>query len=482
MVPETLTARVGGRLGVHAAPGGFWRDPRPWTYLTAGIIWLVLIARQLPCRLSDGHFPDSYLRLCYSDIWTLFLNRGMATDGGIFNTVNFEYPVVVGYIVMATRALTMPFVDQTEDFGTWSIEASQVFFQWNAVLLFAAFLVVCWVQLLLGRRSADPSHAFSWEAMFIAASPVVLLNGLINWDMFVVAFTALGLLAWAKNRPIATGVWLGIGFATKFYPVLVLIAITLLAIRAGKLWNAVAAWLWGIAAWLVVNLPIIFTSPDGWRYFWTFNADRGPDLGSIWYVAQLMGVPISGLSGIAFACMAAGGLGVIWLVIRAPRRPRVAQIALLLLIIFLIFNKVYSPQYALWLLPWVVLARPKLLDVSIWTLGEAIYYFCIWGMLQGTLGVGSDGEVLYWLAVLIRVVIQLWIALRVVDDILRPWADPVRGPHIDDPHGGPLDHCVDARWVVALSQARSRRVRTQQTQDRAEPLAAAADRDAGADS
>lgn len=437
-------------MGSHAADGGLWRDPRPWTYLIAGVVWLVLIARQLPCRMVDGAFPNSYLRLCYSDIWTLFLNRGLATDGGIYSSVSFEYPVVIGYVVMGVRAITMPFVDQTDDYASWSVEASQIFFGWNAVLLFVAFAALCWVHLQLGRPSGDPTQSHSWDAVFVAASPVVLLNGLINWDMLVLACTGLGLLAWARSRPAAAGIWLGVGFATKFYPILVLVAITMVCLRAGRMRQAGISWVAAVLGWIVVNLPVMITSPDGWRYFWTFNSDRGADLGSIWYVARLMGVPITGLSGIAFGCMAVGGLGVLWLALHAPRRPRVAQVVLLLLLIFLIFNKVYSPQYALWLLPWVVLARPKLLDIGVWTLGEVVYYVCVWGLLQGTLGVGTDGEVLYWLAVLIRVVIQLWIGLRVVDDIGRPWSDPVRTPHVDDPHGGVLDHRADAGWVTRL--------------------------------
>ena len=115
-----------------------------------------------------------------------------------------------------------------------------------------------------------------------------------------------------------------------------------------------------------------------------------------------------------------------------------------MLVTFLVFNKVYSPQYMLWLLPFVVLARPVRRDVLIFTASEAVYFFAIWGFLEGILGIGTGADSLYWLAAFLRVGVQVWIAVRVVDDVLHPWDDPVRQPFVDDPIGGVLDHAPDA--------------------------------------
>ena len=130
---------------------------------------------------------------------------------------------------------------------------------------------------------------------------------------------------------------------------------------------------------------------------------------------------------------------------------------MLLLVVFLVFNKVYSPQYALWLLPLVVLARPKLFDVSVWTAGEIVYFVSIWGFLHGALGPGKNAEWVYWVAVMLRIFAQLWFALRVVEDIMKPWEDPVRQPMVDDPIGGVLNHAPDAGWVALLEASRARR-------------------------
>ena len=48
--------------------------------------------------------------------------------------------------------------------------------------------------------------------------------------------------------------------------------------------------------------------------------------------------------------------------------------AFLVVAAFLMTNKVYSPQYVLWLLPLMILARPKWRDWLIFTAGELIYF------------------------------------------------------------------------------------------------------------
>ncbi len=80
------------------------------------------------------------------------------------------------------------------------------------------------------------------------------------------------------------------------------------------------------------------------------------------------------------ACLAIG-----LLILPAPRRPRFGPVAFLVVAAFLITNKVYSPQYVLWLLPLLVLARPRWRDWLIFTAAELFYFAAIWWHLAGLL-------------------------------------------------------------------------------------------------
>ena len=133
-------------------------------------------------------------------------------------------------------------------------------------------------------------------------------------------------------------------------------------------------------------------------------------------------------------------LGVIALGLFAPRRPRLVQVLLLIVIAFAITNKVYSPQFALWLLPLVALARPRWRDVLIWQSGQAIYYVGVWLWLNKfTEADRSLDDRSYAIVILIQVASDLFIAGLVIRDIWKPDQDPVRMDGSDDPQGGEFD-------------------------------------------
>jgi hypothetical protein len=315
--------------------------------------------------------------------------------------------------------------------------------------------------------------------MMLAASPCVMLAGFINWDMLPVALTALGFMFWARRRPALAGVMFGLGTAAKLYPVLLLGPLLLLCLRARRMREFRAMLIGFVIAWLVPNLPVLVLAPDQWRTFWSFNSDRSGDLGSIWYVLSLAGhaVPHLNLVNTVVLLLLCAGIG--WLIITARRRPRFGQVAYLVIAAFLITNKVYSPQYVLWLLPLLILARPRWREWWIFTFGEICYFLAIWGHLDQTIGPGDGGpDRLYWLAVVVRIACEVWVGVVIIRDILDPdRRDPLRrvpaderrsgaidgsrplparsagvtyGPVPDDPAGGVLSGAADAAWVGRL--------------------------------
>ena len=179
-----------------------------------------------------------------------------------------------------------------------------------------------------------------------------------------------------------------------------------------------------------MNAPAYLSGPQEWKVFWTFNAQRTADLGSVWLIAQQMANftatahTINVVSWVFFGLWCAGVAALGFL---APQTPRLAQLGFLIVVGFLLVNKVYSPQYALWLLPLAVMARPRLRDQLIWQAGEIFYFAAVWWYLGTYLNPGGGGDAgFYWLAVAIRVAAQLYLVRP--RGARRPDAGVRRGP------------------------------------------------------
>ena len=97
-----------------------------------------------------------------------------------------------------------------------------------------------------------------------------------------VAMVAGALWAWARGPTVLAGVLIGLGAATKLYPLFLLGPVLVIAWRdAGSAPSAGRAG--GAAvAWVLANLPAWLTGLEQWKVFWTFNDERGADLGSVW--------------------------------------------------------------------------------------------------------------------------------------------------------------------------------------------------------
>jgi uncharacterized membrane protein len=439
---------IGGPLGEHARPHPWWTPVRV-VLAVAALAFVLGMVQKTPC--VQDHWSGSKLRyaaMCYSDVPYLYSGRGFAAGfppyvdtGGRYPAM--EYPVLIGYFAYASALVTQALgaapdlnaralVSSNEIYAQPGVaaEASRYFLV-TAVLLAPVALLTAW--FLAGAHRRRP-----WDAALFAASPALVLTGLINWDLLAVAAVAGALWAWSRGRPVLSGVMIGLGTATKLYPLFLLGALLVVCLRRGRLPAFTSAAVAAAVTWLVVNLPAMVYGFDQWKVFWTFNGDRGADLGSIWLVWQQMGhTPTPTLINVVSAAFfAAVCVGVLFLGIRAERPPRIPQLAFLVVLGFLLLNKVYSPQYVLWLLPLAVLARPRWRDVLIWTAGEVFYFGAVWLYLGGWTASASSGvpDRFYWMAILVRIAAELYLATLVVRDVLRPWNDPVRADGLtDDP-------------------------------------------------
>ena len=460
---RTLVEGAGGPLGRHAAPGRtaprWFTVPRVIIILTVASALLAVLVKN-PCREVGWSAPTYFYRACYSDWTELYQSRGFGEGTLPFITPGalFEYPVLLGLLASGTAVLVDALAADQEP-GARSL----LYFDVNAVLLTGVWILTALATLRLAPRRP-------WDAAIVATAPVIILSGTINWDLWAVLLATAGMLAFARERPLLAGVLWGLGAAVKIYPVLLVGAVIVLALRTGRYRPLVLTVLGAAGAWLVVNVPFAFRDLDAWGYFLTFTEDRDAGFSSAWYVinayAERLGTGgispdrMNAFAGILFL-LACGGVAA--LALAAPRRPRLAQLALLIVGAFLLCNKVYSPQYALWLVPLVALAVPRWRVVLVWQFVEVLHWWAVWMYLGGRTSGGPAennlGLGVYAIAVVAHLLATAWVMGAVVREVLEPDLDVVRADGDDDPQGGAFDGAADRLRLGRPREARNDGIR-----------------------
>ena len=372
--------------------------------LLAALMSGISFLKSLHCRSNFFASPDSYTHICYSDIPALFSARGL--DQGInpySDPINsMEYPVGTGYIASLIARIS-------DDFIT--------FFDLNALLIAVIFIATAIVM-----RSLAPNH---WH--FFLLAPALLSSLYINWDIWAVFAMVLGFYYFKRERFDLAGIWMGLAIVIKFFPIFFIPAFVLYFLsresqeeESKRSWRPFTFYL--LFTIFILNVSTAVTHFKGWSRFFTFNQDRGVDLGSIWYAFSL-------LFDFTFASLnlTIAIFGIVIVLLLYPRLKvlfteigygRVDPYQLLLLTSFLSLallfslNKVYSPQYIIWLTPIAVLLMATRGDIDpaerawfwIWQAGEAIYHLGIWQYLAEYSGGQGLSEELYALTIVIRII------------------------------------------------------------------------------
>ncbi|WP_052021202.1 glycosyltransferase family 87 protein [Actinokineospora spheciospongiae] len=397
----------------------------------------------------DWREGSQYKRFCYSDTVPLYsynhlaegalpyATRWVDLGSGKPKARYMEYPVLTGLFMYLNAHLTLVWLDAV------GAEVPVIaYFDITAVLLALAWLAAVWASLRLTARRP-------WDALLIAASPLVVVHAFTNFDTLAVAAAVLALLAWARRRPVLAGVLLGIGGALKLFPLLLLGALLIPCLRAGRMsefWTTTAA---TVTTWVAVNAPIALLpeTKAGWGEFFRLNTTRDMDPDSIYYVLRTL-TPWPGfdtppfppgegpevLNTVSLLLFLAVCLVIAYVGLSAPVRPRVAQLGFLIIAAFLLTNKVWSPQYSLWLVPLAVLALPRWKPLLAWMLVDAAVWFPRMLYFMG----GPDGlpaePFLY--TVIARDLALLLLCALVVREIHRPERDRVRVDGVGDPIAG----------------------------------------------
>ncbi|MBD8507069.1 DUF2029 domain-containing protein [Hoyosella sp. G463] len=305
--------------------------------------------------------------VCYSDIQLLWLGRGIDTkvfpyihgsitpDGNLVGGT-VEYPVLSG-LLMWLGALPA-----SNDAG---------FLLWSSIILAPFGLATAW---LLARLAG-------WRALLFAAAPALVMYGFHNWDLAVVltavaaAFVVVRCQGWStRRRALVAAAILAVGFCVKIYPGFFLAPLALWVLTGGddprRRWDVPgAAGVAGVAALVVaaINAPFAVLGYEGWRASFEFQSLREADIttNSIWYWGLrpligedetydlIVGTFSPALVLASFAAALAAGW---WILRRTGTYPWIA-VSATMLCGFLLLHKVHSPQFMLWLLPFLVLLR-----------------------------------------------------------------------------------------------------------------------------
>jgi uncharacterized membrane protein len=446
-VAAQASEAVGGPWGRHAVTGRalFWTPLRVcllFTMLVLALAWI----KQQPCADGDWTGSRQYTHLCYSDAVPLFGAYGFDKGHQPYLDAPVEYPVLTGGLMALAAAGGRAYDGASAAIGPLPdvppVESYDV-----VTCLLLSVLALLTVRAVLGLAGRRP-----WDAAMLGLSPLLLFHAFTNWDLLAIALSAFAMLAWARSRPVLAGVLFGLGVAAKFYPLLLLGALFLLCLRAGRLPVWVRTATAAAVAWAVVDLPVAVVAPSNWAWFFVFSRQRGANPESIWNMldhahggglfdgALAEGQTPDVLNAWVTASLLLFGLAVAWLTLAAPVRPRVPQIAFLLVAGFLLLNKVWSPQFSLWLLPLAILARPRWRSLLLWQATEVLVWIVTMFYYLGTANRGIEVG-WFFLAVGVRDVAVLVLMGLVVRDVLRPDGDVVRTswPGVDDPAGGPLD-------------------------------------------
>ncbi|MCU1642289.1 MAG: hypothetical protein JWN03_2564 [Nocardia sp.] len=339
--------------------------------------------------IKDSH-------VCYSDIQFLWLGRdinehvfpylsgGITPDGALTGGA-VEYPVLSGLFMWL---------------GAIGADNDAAFLLHSALLLAPFALLTAYMLGKLAGRAA----------LLWAAGPPLILYAFHNWELPVVC-TAVGAVYVVttmtryslRARGIAAAVLLGIGFCLKLYPGIFVLPL-LLHVLVGEptvecrgetqpgvnsrhfdVRGALAVASTAVVTVVLINLPFALAGFQGWRASITFQQLRQADIttNSVWYwgLRPLFGnspaseatfqdvVSVASPLLILAAFVLAAWLG--W------RRYVVSGVypwigvSGAMLCGFLLLHKVHSPQYTLWLIPFLVLLEVPWSLIGVYLLADA---------------------------------------------------------------------------------------------------------------
>ena len=311
-----------------------------------------------PCQSTNWATPDQYIHACYSDLPSLFGERGMVDNKWPYasDTNSVEYPVLTGLVMYATSFVAHSPIS---------------YFNFNAFLLALLFIGVVFIVYRI-----KPEFTY-----LLPLAPAMIASLYINWDLWAITTMMLAIYWFDRKAYLYSSLALAISISTKFLPVFLLLPILFILWRSNQIRELVKYALTTAALWLAINLPFALTTPTGWWRFYKLNVEREADWGSLWLAFNHLGLGLANLNYLTILLLLIGLTSFVIFFFELKNTPTLASVAFIVLAIVMVASKVYSPQYVLWLTPLAVIALTNKKDLHafwIWQSAETLYHLAIW--------------------------------------------------------------------------------------------------------
>jgi uncharacterized membrane protein len=331
---------------------------------TRALLALALLAALLsftkfsPCQGTNWATPDQYIHACYSDLPSLFGERGMVDNTWPYasDTNAVEYPVLTGLVMYATS-----FVAHTP----------VSYFNFNVFWLALLFIFVVFIV-----RKIQPEFTY-----LVPVAPAMIASLYINWDLWAIATMMLAIYWFDRKAYLYSSIAIAVSISTKFLPVFLLLPIIFILWRSNQIREMFKYAATTFGMWLAINLPFALTTPTGWWRFYKLNMERDADWGSLWLAFNQLGLGLANLNYLAVLLLLIGLTAFVIFLFEVKNTPTLASVAFIVLAIVMVASKVYSPQYVLWLTPLAAIALTHKKDLHafwIWQIAETMYHVAIW--------------------------------------------------------------------------------------------------------
>jgi hypothetical protein len=341
------------------------------------ILILMFLVIQLLCVWIVGKFTYDLNPDWHDDTMEIYFNYSSRMLNGEFpyRDYSMEYPP------LALLAFCFPFL----------ISKNLTLQEYTNLFLFENVLLSLLVSGLTIRISSYVSSKKQAQIRTAAVSMLasILCAPLFAWryDLFPAALTLLSLYLLLASRPGLSGFCIGIGAATKVYP-FVVIPVMMLYLWINKEKQSLTKFILGGISSSLTLIPFFIFAPKWVAQFLAYHQQRGLQLESllagIILIGHLLGqTPVkvvsnfgafhlvsqqadAALDWIPYLLILIFAIGIVFCFLNfkqsykfnktIPARNIIVYF-LVTILTFILTNKVFSPQYIVWILPFIPLVR-----------------------------------------------------------------------------------------------------------------------------